>query len=92
MTVKKLQTKTEAVIREFSKYNFVAYVDALGELDGTPCVLEWKTTSARYPDEPAGIPLLIRNWFVIWMIGIDELSRSVSVGSAESKSSTCKPR
>ncbi len=38
--------------------NFVAYVDAIGELDGTPCVLEWKTTSARYPEEPAGISAL----------------------------------
>ena len=35
--------------------DFVAYVDAIGELDGTPCVLEWKTTSSRYPEEPAGI-------------------------------------
>jgi len=31
---------------------FVSYVDAIGELDGTKCVLEWKTTSARYPEEP----------------------------------------
>ena len=38
--------------------NFVAYVDAIGELDGTPCVLEWKTTSARYPEEPVGISAL----------------------------------
>jgi hypothetical protein len=38
--------------------NFVAYVDAIGELDGTPCVLEWKTTSARYPEDPAGIAAL----------------------------------
>src|SRR5665811_2025005 len=30
--------------------SFVGYVDAIGELDGTPCVLEWKTTSARYPE------------------------------------------
>jgi len=32
--------------------------DAVGELDGTPCVLEWKTTSARYPEEPVGISAL----------------------------------
>ena len=31
---------------------FVAYVDAIGDLDGTPRLLEWKTTSARYPDHP----------------------------------------
>ena len=35
--------------------SFVAFVDAIGALDGTPCVLEWKTASARYPEEPAGI-------------------------------------
>jgi len=37
----------------------------IGELDGTPCVLEWKTSSARYPEEPAGIPHWIRNWSAI---------------------------
>ena len=25
--------------------NFVAHIDAIGELDGTLCLLEWKTTS-----------------------------------------------
>ncbi len=34
---------------------FVAYVDALGYLDGTRCLLEWKTTSSRYPDRPEGL-------------------------------------
>src|SRR5207253_485796 len=38
--------------------NFVAYLDAIGELDRTPCILEWKTTSARYPEEPVGISAL----------------------------------
>ena len=31
--------------------DFVAYVDAIGELDGTRCLLEWKTTASRYPEE-----------------------------------------
>ncbi|GAC1688918.1 MAG: hypothetical protein NVS9B5_28640 [Terriglobales bacterium] len=35
--------------------DFVAYIDALGTLDGTPCLLEWKTTSSRYPEEPVGL-------------------------------------
>jgi len=35
--------------------DFVAYVDAIGELDGTRCLLEWKTTARRYPEEPAGL-------------------------------------
>jgi hypothetical protein len=34
---------------------FVAYVDALGQLDGERMVIDWKTTGARYPDEPAGL-------------------------------------
>jgi hypothetical protein len=34
---------------------FVSYIDALGELDGTPCVIDWKTTTSRYPEEPEGL-------------------------------------
>ena len=30
--------------------DFVAYVDAIAELDGTRCLLEWKTTASRYPE------------------------------------------
>ena len=60
--------------------NFVAYVDALGELDGTPCVLEWKTTSARYPDEPAGLSRLDQQLICYsWMTGIDEVAQVVFV-------------
>ena len=60
--------------------SFVSYVDAIGELDGTPCVLEWKTSSARYPEEPAGItgldPQLI---CYSWMTGIDAVAQVVFV-------------
>jgi hypothetical protein len=35
--------------------DFVAYVDAIGELDDTPCLIEWKTTASRYPEEPVGL-------------------------------------
>ena len=59
---------------------FVAFVDAIGELDGTPCLLEWKTASARYPEEPAGItgldPQLI---CYSWMTGIDAVAQVVFV-------------
>jgi CRISPR/Cas system-associated exonuclease Cas4 (RecB family) len=34
---------------------FVGYVDAFGYLDGTRCVIDWKTTAARYPDQPEGL-------------------------------------
>ena len=59
---------------------FISYVDAIGELDGTPCVLEWKTSSARYPEEPAGVfaldPQLV---CYSWMTGIDEVAEVVFV-------------
>jgi hypothetical protein len=42
--------------RQISKKNdFVSYVDAIGTLDGTCCLIEWKTTSSRYPEEPRGL-------------------------------------
>ena len=60
--------------------NFVAYVDASGELDGAPCVLEWKTTSVRYPDEPEGISALDPQLVCYsWMTGMDEVAQVVFV-------------
>src|ERR1017187_1248889 len=35
--------------------DFVAYIDAIGKLDGKRCLLEWKTSSSRYPKEPEGL-------------------------------------
>lgn len=59
---------------------FVAYVDALGELDSAPCVLEWKTTSARYPDLPAGLAALDPQLVCYsWMTGIDQVAQVVFV-------------
>ncbi|MFY9532367.1 MAG: PD-(D/E)XK nuclease family protein, partial [Candidatus Acidiferrales bacterium] len=34
---------------------FVAYLDALGELDGRHCLIDWKTTTSRYPEGPEGL-------------------------------------
>ncbi len=34
---------------------FVGYIDAFGYLDGTRCLIDWKTTAARYPDQPEGL-------------------------------------
>jgi hypothetical protein len=63
-----------------SDNSFVAYVDAIGELDGTPCVLEWKTTSARYTEEPQGIAALDPQLVCYsWMTGIDEVVEVVFV-------------
>src|ERR1700757_5531676 len=59
---------------------FVAYIDAIGELDGNPCVLEWKTTSARYTEEPQGIAALDPQLVCYsWMTGIDEVVEVVFV-------------
>ena len=67
--------------RSLSSANgFVAYIDAIGELDGTPCVLEWKTSSARYPEEPAGLTALDPQLVCYsWMTGIDEVAQVVFV-------------
>ena len=58
----------------------MAYIDAIGELDGTPCVLEWKTSSARYPEEPVGLAALDPQLVCYsWMTGIDEVAQVVFV-------------
>ena len=60
--------------------NFVAYIDAIGKLDGTRCLLEWKTSSSRYPEEPEGLlsldPQLV---CYSWMTGIAEVAQVVFV-------------
>ena len=48
-----LQTK---IIRSLPNANeFIAYVDAIGEIDGAPYLIDWKTTTSRYVDEPEGL-------------------------------------
>ena len=62
------------------KNDFVAYVDAIGKLDGTRCLLEWKTTSSRYPEEPAGLLALDPQLVCYsWMTGIAEVAQVVFV-------------
>jgi hypothetical protein len=64
--------------RSLQTTTFVAYVDAIGKLDGTRCLIEWKTTSARYPEEPEGLlsldPQLV---CYSWMTGISEVAQVV---------------
>ena len=60
--------------------DFVAYVDAIGELDGTRCLLEWKTTASRYPEEPAGLLALDPQLVCYsWITGIAEVAQVVFV-------------
>jgi hypothetical protein len=60
--------------------DFVAYVDAVGELDGTRCLLEWKTTASRYPEEPAGLLALDPQLVCYsWVTGIADVAQVVFV-------------
>jgi len=75
---KNLQVK---MIRALQGGNeFLAYIDALGELDGTHSVIDWKTTTSRYPEEPEGLlsldPQLV---CYSWITGIPDVAVVVFV-------------
>ena len=60
--------------------DFVAYIDAIGDLDGTRHLLEWKTTSRRYPEEPSGLLALDPQLVCYsWITGIPEVAQVVFV-------------
>ena len=60
--------------------DFVAYIDAIGKLDGQRCLLEWKTSSSRYPEEPAGLLALDPQLVCYsWITGISEVAQIVFV-------------
>ncbi len=61
------------------KNDFVGYVDAIGRLDGKRCLLEWKTSSSRYPQEPEGLLSLDPQLVCSWMTGIAEVAQVVFV-------------
>src|SRR5438270_212797 len=72
---------------------FVAYVDAVGRLDGRACLLEWKTTSSRYSEEPEGLLALDPQLLCYsWMTGIHDVAQWYSCASDWSKSSIYAPR
>ncbi len=55
--------------------DFVAYLDAVGTLDGKPSLLEWKTTTTRYPEEPEGLLALDPQLICYsWISGISEVA------------------
>jgi len=59
---------------------FVSYIDAVGELDGNHCIIDWKTTTSRYPQEPEGLlsldPQLV---CYSWISGISDVALIVFV-------------
>lgn len=66
--------------RQVGKNEFVAYVDGIGELDGTRCLLEWKTSSSRFPEEPEGLLALDPQLVCYsWITGIREVAHVVFV-------------
>jgi hypothetical protein len=58
----------------------VSYIDAIGELDGRKAIIDWKTTTRRYPKQPLGIlrldPQLI---CYSWMTGVRDVALVVFV-------------
>jgi PD-(D/E)XK nuclease superfamily protein len=63
-----------------ARNDFVAYVDAIGKLDDKWCLLEWKTTSSRYPEEPDGLLALDPQLVCYsWITGISEVAQIVFV-------------
>ena len=70
------QNLQKKIVRPLANGNeFVAYVNAIGQLDGTRRLLEWKTTSARYPDQPEGLTSLdLQPVCYSWITGISDLA------------------
>jgi len=67
-------------MRPVGRNEFVAYIDAIGTLDGKRCLLEWKTSSARYSEEPAGVLALDPQLVCYsWITGISEVAQVVFV-------------
>jgi hypothetical protein len=60
--------------------DFVSYVDAIGEVDGRKCIIDWKTTTSRYPEQPDRLlsldPQLV---CYSWMADISEVAFVVFV-------------
>jgi CRISPR/Cas system-associated exonuclease Cas4 (RecB family) len=59
---------------------FVSYIDAIGELDGKHCLIDWKTTTGRYSEEPEGLlsldPQLV---CYSWISGIPDVALVVFI-------------
>ena len=60
--------------------DFVAYIDAIASLDAARCLLEWKTTTSRYPEGPEGM-LALDSQLVCysWISGISEVALVVFI-------------
>jgi len=68
------------ITRRIGRNQFVSYIDAIGKLDGIRRLLEWKTSSSRYPERPEGLLALDPQLVCYsWMTGISEVAQIVFV-------------
>ena len=59
---------------------FVGYLDAIGDVDGVRCVIDWKATTSRYSDDPKGLLSLDPQLTCYsWISGIPEVALVVFV-------------
>ena len=59
---------------------FVGYVDAFGYVDGRQCLIDWKTSGARFPEDPAGLVSLDPQLVCYsWLTGETEVALVVFV-------------
>src|SRR5579864_8111795 len=66
--------------RPIGRNQFVAYIDGIGNLDGKHCLLEWKTSSCRYPEKPEGLLALDPQLVCYsWITGISDVAQVVFV-------------
>jgi hypothetical protein len=76
--VQNLQLKVQKDL--LGSNQFVGYIDGIGELDGVRCVIDWKTTSSRYAEEPLGLLTLDPQLLCYsWLTGISEVAFVVFV-------------
>jgi len=59
---------------------FVSYIDAIGDVDGQRCVIDWKTTTSRYTESPEGLLSLDPQLTCYsWITGIADVALVVFV-------------
>ncbi|HLW80771.1 MAG TPA: PD-(D/E)XK nuclease family protein [Candidatus Acidoferrales bacterium] len=72
-----LQVKVARVLSDDN--DFVAYIDALGYLDKTYCLIDWKTTTSKYPEDASLLALDPQLICYSWATGISEVALVVFV-------------
>jgi len=73
-----LQIKAVKTLQDGNE--FVGYMDAIGELDGKRCVMDWKVTASRYPEDAKGLLSLDPQLTCYsWVTGISDLAFIVFV-------------